>query len=44
VCPCVDLDNCPEELRDRCDIEDDEDENGDENQEDCDCSTCPEKL
>ena len=37
-CPCEDLNNCPDELKDRCDIED-EDEN-----EDCDCTTCPEKL
>ena len=35
VCPCVDLDNCPEDLKEKCDIED---------EEDCDCSTCPEKL
>ena len=33
-CPCADLNDCPEELRKKCDIED----------EYCNCETCPEKL
>ena len=32
------MNNCPDELKDRCDIEDEDED------EECDCTTCPEKL